>query len=326
MAITIIKDTSFNSVPASKIVLPLRKTINLKIKADGTIMNEDGSSLSVLDLGMQGDDCATILHFDLEDLYISGLLRYEVDASTQLLTDYYTPVLYCEIDGDNSNLMGIEFDGVNFYVPSELSSVSQNIKFLYVLKELYRGVDNADNIPNEIEAFVSSEFKGKFQKNLLLKMIDLIEIKNPIENESVTLKKPTINLIFDKDKQLKIDSVGNQRLGYAQDNLITDITIGGLHADEPITYTVFFWNVDNYGIVGATANAEDRLWIPQEVTQFFGVYNIMVHAATENGEQLYSNIIKMEVVRNFLHNKALVNLSTTVKTEDNETIFVLSEE
>ena len=323
MAITILKTTNFKKEPDSKIVLPLRKTINLKIKADGSVVNADGTMLTTLNLGVQGDDRATIIHFDLEDLYIRGLLRNEMDSYANNLTEHYQPIIYCQLDDDT--IQKYEFDGVHFYIPSTLSSNTKNVKLLYTLKELYRGEENKDNITEEIEDFVSAEIRGSFDYNMLLPFLDDANIYNEIEVKHETLKKPTIYLNFNAKKALEIDSIGGQSLGYAQDRKITDIQLSGLYADEEISYIVYFYNPDIEGIIGAVADKNDKLWIPVEITQNAGNYTILVYAATTNGEEFYSNTIQMKVVENFLYKGALVDLGAIVKTKDDEIIYVLAE-
>ena len=67
----------------------LRQIINLKIKTDGTVVNSDGSTLEILNLGNKGEDWATILHFELEDKRITNEIKDDVT-----LYDRYIPKLH----------------------------------------------------------------------------------------------------------------------------------------------------------------------------------------------------------------------------------------
>ena len=66
----------------------LRQTIELKIKADGTVVNSDGSTLELIELGNYGEDWATVIHFDLSELYQQGRLGNEITDDVKLYERY----------------------------------------------------------------------------------------------------------------------------------------------------------------------------------------------------------------------------------------------
>lgn len=291
MAITILKNTNWGNMPESNILLPLRKTIDLKVKADGTIVTPNGQQLPVLDLGMQGDCWATVLRFDLQELYLKGFLQNKTDNLDEVFSDYYYATLHVLLV-DGETVINIDFDGVNFYVPEEITQQSGTLKFIYTLKE----IDDQGNHPEIAENFVSSEFTGTISANGISD-VEIEEVEE-FKNEVTTFKKPSVHLMFDDNKILKLNTVGGSRLGYAQDSYITDVKVSGLAGDTPITYTIYF--IGESVKVGVTLNSENRTWIPSKVTQSVGEYQVIVHAATDNGEQMISNPVKLEVVSNFL--------------------------
>jgi hypothetical protein len=78
--------------------------------------------------------------------------------------------------------------------------------------------------------------------------------------------------------------------------------------------------------VRSIANSNDKVWIPSLVTKHAGVYDLIVAAETNNGEQFYSNVIKMEVKSNFLDENDMlgpVTEGSVLLTIDDLFIYVL---
>lgn len=320
MAITILKNTSIRNTPRSKVILPLRQIINLKVKATGEIIPSAGGELGTLFLGNQYEDSATVLHFDLEDLYLRGLFNREVNDYYTSLNTKYRPRLF--VLNPNGEKIAFDFDGVDFYVPYELTKVPGEYKLLYTLKE--REWENLGNA-NAVEDFVSEEFYGNVNK---VPLLDATKTET-IETEDIeisTLKKPTIHLRLNEKKKLTLHEVSGTKLGHAQDKFITDIKISGLSADLSITYSLYFINRELDFAVRAVADSNDRLWTPSLVTKHAGTYDLIVSAETENGEQFYSDAIQMKVIANFLDEDDMlgpIQPGSIVLTIDNQAIYVL---
>jgi hypothetical protein len=133
MAITILRNTSIRNTPKSKITLPLRQVINLKVKATGEITDGKGTRIEKLFLGNQYEDSATVIHFDLEDLYLRGLFSNEAtDFYTTLSTKYRPRLFFLTPQGDK---IAFDFNGVDFYVPYDVTQLNGEYKILYTLKE-----------------------------------------------------------------------------------------------------------------------------------------------------------------------------------------------
>lgn len=285
MGITILKNAATINNSTSNITIPLRQFINLKVKADGTITTPSGEPCPRLNLGTRGEGSATVLCFDIQDLYWKGFIKNqnEIDDTKDILT-FYQPVISALLP-NGTVVDSIDFDGVNLKLSEDFTDQNGQIKLIYKLK-------NKDNTENFL--FISSEFVGVIETTY---DIDNIE-ESEDEYESENLKKPSIHLIFDENKELKLDTIGAQFLGYEGDRKVTNISVSGLTADLPISYSVFFignsvsrkivLDDNNYGVV------------PSEITSTAGYYSIVVHAATENGELLISNPVKMQVIENWL--------------------------
>ena len=143
------------------VVEPLRQTINLKMKADGTVVMKDGSTPGTLNFGNQGEDWATVLLFDLDELYTSGLLKNEVSSSEKLL-EYYTVTAHLKKDNDDANiqtflLKSISQNKIEFKVPKDITQEAGEYQVLISLTEKEKDLDN---VVNKIEQFVSGVFFG----------------------------------------------------------------------------------------------------------------------------------------------------------------------
>ena len=323
MAITILRNTSIRNTPKSKITLPLRQVINLKVKATGEITDGKGTPIENLFLGNQYEDAATVIHFDLEDLYLRGLFSNEAtDFYTTLSTKYRPRLFFLTPQGDK---IAFDFNGVDFYVPYDVTQLNGEYRILYTLKERDWEGENKGNTGQAVEDFVSDEFYGFVNEVPLLDESKTTTIQVE-ELELNTLKKPTIHLALNERKQIELRQVGGKILGHAQDKYITDVKLSGLTADLTITYSLYFINREKDFAVRSIANSNDKVWIPSLVTKNAGVYDLVVAAETNNGEQFYSNVINMEVKSNFLDENDMlgpVTEGSVLLTIDNLFIYVL---
>ena len=143
------------------VVEPLRQTINLKIKADGTVVMKDGSTPGTLNFGNQGEDWATVLLFDLDELYTSGLLKNEVNNSEKLL-EYYTVTAHSkkgveEADIQTFLLKSISQNKIEFKIPKDITEETGVYHILISLTEKTNGLDNVVGVN---EQFVTDVFSG----------------------------------------------------------------------------------------------------------------------------------------------------------------------
>ena len=206
----------------------LRQTIELKIKADGTVVNSDGSTLELIELGNHGEDWATMIHFDLSELYQQGRLGNEVTDDVKLYERYEPKIHFKHIitaateeTEEEAYIDNVDFNGVSFAVPKELTQYIGEYELIYTLKER-RGW--LDNIVQKKEFFVSSVFKGNVKESLY-DYYDLAPVLDSVFVQHQTLKKPSIEISFNDKKRPIIEEGGSQRLGYECDRYITDISI-----------------------------------------------------------------------------------------------------
>lgn len=260
MAITILRNTSIRNTPKSKITLPLRQVINLKVKATGQITDGNSVPVGKLFLGNQYEDAATVIHFDLEDLYLRGLFSNEAtDFYTTLNTKYRPRLFFLTPQGDK---FAFDFNGVDFYVPYDITELNGDYKIIYTLKEKNWETDEdgnpQGNTGEAIEDFVSEEFYGYVNEVPLLDESKTITIQNE-ELLSRTLKKPTIHLTLNEKKKVEVKQIGGKLLGHAHDKYITDVKLSGLTADLDIVYSLYFINREEDFAVRSIANLSDKV-------------------------------------------------------------------
>jgi hypothetical protein len=310
----------------------LRQVINLKIKADGMVVNSDGSILETINLGNQGEDWVTIIHFDLTELYEEGHLGNEITNDVklyerydaQLYFKYVTIKTFEALDGtiitqEEEHISSVDFNGVDFAVPSELTQHVGEHELIYTLREKRIDIDNI--IPKK-EMFISSTFKGDVKESLI-SYYNNAESFDPIVVKEETLKKSSIRIQFDEEKRPVIQEDGNQRLGFECDSYITDIVFEGL---KPLySSAILFVKEGNASLVVCNNN---QTWIPRKITNSAGVYKMMICAWDEFGAQFLSDTFEMEVVENFLaYNDGLYPIegNSIVLDAEGRIIYVLSE-
>lgn len=278
----------------------LRQTIELKIKADGTVVNSDGSTLEFIELGNYGEDWATMIHFDLSELYQQGRLGNEVTDDVKLYERYEPKIHFkhvitaaTEETEEEVYINNVDFNGVFFAVPEALTMYVGEYELVYTLKER-RGW--LDNIAQKKEFFVSSVFKGNVKESLF-DYYEWAPILDSVFVQHQTLKKPSIEIGFDDKKRPIIEENGGQRLGYECDRYITDISV---KASSNVLESAILYVINGSPLV-VNCDANHKAWVPEEVTQHAGLYKMMICMWSENGGVFFSDTFEMEVVENFLN-------------------------
>lgn len=280
---------------------PLRQIIQLKIQADGTVTNMSGGNPGVLNLGNQGEDWATVIDFDLTDLYTQGLLDRE-DVTNSLVMYYVAKIIVVDQDGLRVASLTVPVDDKHafFRVGKDITEYTGRYEMIFTLQEKENEIDNYEG---EIEVFVSSQFSGVVNESIYRfasEMLGNIVVQSPVQYR--TLKKPTIHIGFNAQKDPILKSGESKKLGHKRDRFITDIELDEL-APGALDYIVFFGNLEQDIIIGVYVDENRRLWVPEDVTWYAGQWLVGIGAYTDNGEEFYSNTITMVVENNFLNDK-----------------------
>lgn len=293
-------DAINNAASGLSLGTPLRQIIQLKIQADGTVTNMSGGDPGVLNLGNQGEDWATVVDFDLTDLYTQGLLEQE-DVSNSLTAYYVAKVIVINSEGERITSLNIPVENRHalFRVGKEITENVDQYSMIFILREKENEIDN---YIGQVEDFVSSQFYGEVKESIynFIPLLDNILVQEDVQFK--TLKKPTIHIGFDGKKSPVLRATGGQRLGYKRDRFITDIELEELIPGN-IDYIIFFVSYSSSVIVAVYADENRRIWVPEEVTKHSGDWVIGVGAYTDNGEEFYSDTITMVVENNFLNNE-----------------------
>lgn len=250
-----LSDAINNAASGLSLGTPLRQIIQLKIQADGTVTSMSGGNPGVLNLGNQGEDWATVVDFDLTDLYTQGLLNQE-DTTDSLVSYYVAKIIVADIEGKRieSLIVPVEQKHAFFRINKPITEDTGQYRMVFVLREKENSLDN---YIGEIEDFVSSEFYGEVHQSIYQNIKELhnnILIQEPVQFK--TLKKPTIHVGFDSKKSPVLKSSGNQKLGYKRDRFITDMELEELVRGD-LDYIIFFGNNDL--VVGVYADENRRI-------------------------------------------------------------------
>ena len=167
----------------------LKDTINLKLNNNGSVMKDD-QAVGLLNLGNKGDNCVTLITFDVPEKFKSQYYLYwlvELGSNIYIQKGYFN---------DNANLF-------EEWVDDTLSFNVTNNNMLLALIERdiidNPALVNGGNISTQKEIFVSNEFMGYIEDNFLnsgwnasltadedLYVIDSLGEDNPTEYHTMT--------------------------------------------------------------------------------------------------------------------------------------------
>ena len=277
----------------------IRGMHTITIQANGTI---DASN--IINLGNQGDDGVTILHFDTRAL----------TNKPEYFKDRYQPVIICR------NSMGISqtfnFDGEYFYVPNAITKNAGTYKLVYAIIEnendtTESGKSTEENVAGNTEIFTSSIFTGKvYETNYSLISFDEPEILPSVKTTS--LIKPAIKIKLEGI----ISNGSNNLLGYKLDKYMSYLQLqDGFNNDYTAdSYVIYFTGtaVLEGGVIGQITqgyyfekddNDDDyKCSVPPIVTANPGIWELMIIGYTTEGHEYVSNVFKMSVKDNELVN------------------------
>ena len=288
---TVLKARSISR--AADIAAPVRRNVfNLVINDDGSV----SSGEEILDFGVKGDHCVTLLHFDT-----SNLLWRDSDASQYLAKLCFTI--------NNANYI-YEFDGEDFEIPVDLTQYDGTYSVLYILQEVTE-TDNATggNLENLKEVFVSNEFYGTVRE-LAEKQPAFITPFVYTESAN-SLIKSIMNLVLADDGALTADVL---YIGNNQDAYVRFFEFTGMPTYAATAHVNgVFWN--GRKSYSSEMTPSGKIWLPAEVTRYADYvwhYSVYLSWYDEDNELVYqfvSENINVEVVNNSL---LLKNLNTDI--------------
>ena len=221
----------------------IRQTINVDVSDTGEVNS------GTINLGNQGDDGVTIIHFNLSERLMS-----------MVNSNHYQPMIV-SID-DNGVTTTTNFNGVDFYVPNTITRLDGAYRLVYVVHEKEQVVNG--NIESETEIFTSAIFEGIVQPTNY-PLIDEPEELPQISETSFT--KPKVVMSYR-------GSTETADIGYSMDKFIRYIEIGD--ANELLSqYVIYFTGyVKDSGsntlilkTIGYYCDENNRCWIPPMITQ-----------------------------------------------------------
>ena len=276
----------------------IRETYKITIQSNGTI------DKSNIELGNQGDDGVTILHFDTRDL----------TNKPESFKDRYQPVIICR------NSMGIsqtfDFDGEYFYVPNAITKNAGTYKLVYAIREnendtTESGESTEENVKGYTEIFTSSIFTGVVNEtNYSLISFDEPETLPSVKTTSIV--KPAIKIKLEGS----IGNNSNNLLGYKLDKYMSYLQLqdgfsNGYDTDSYVVYFTGTVTLEN-GIIeqitqGYYFEKDDndgnyKCWVPPMVTANPGIWELMIIGYTTEGHEYVSKVFEMPVVDNELVN------------------------
>lgn len=272
-------------------------------------------------LGYVGDHNVHIINVDTTDLDWKSL---EKDGYGEVdICSHYRPVLIfnrtteSNAFGELPNLCVLEMgwgEGeshvcTSVLVPGQLLLDIASYDIMFALQEVTddsQGEDFEGNISDEYptEVFVSDVFKGYVEYSSQNEFSSALFAGYGVENESLGLKKPLVEIEY---KAGKLNSTTPIILGTQGDVFVTDIEITLPKEFDAWTYYVLFYQSEEwrYRVTPEFKDGKLRFWVPKEITQKNGAYNIALYFQTnmENGlQQSYSTFINAEVKDSFIEN------------------------
>ena len=160
----------------------LKDTINLKLFNNGSVM-KDEQTVGLLNLGNKGDNCVTLITFEVPDNFKS---RYELYWLVELASS-----IYIQKANFNGKLFEVWVDDILSF-----NVTNNNMLLALIEKEVPA---NDGNVLEQQEIFVSNEFMGYIEDNFLnsgwngsltpdenLYVIDSLAEENPTEYHDIT--------------------------------------------------------------------------------------------------------------------------------------------
>ena len=120
----------------------IKRSLDVKVNADGSVAASDGGTLDILPLGNQGDNCVTEINFTLPTELQDGYFGYFI---ADLKDSIY--IQKCEM------LNGV----ANAWIEEQVTfDANKELNLLFVAIET--DIDAGDNITEATEIFVTDEF------------------------------------------------------------------------------------------------------------------------------------------------------------------------
>lgn len=261
----------------------IRQTVELSINNYGKV-----STTGVINLGNQGDDGVTILHFN-----VSNALSKLIENG-----NYQSMII-------DTNQSGYErtynFNGIDFYVPSGITLSSGEHSLVYVVMEKESSTEGGNTNTNS-EVFASSSFIGSVNPTNAPLITDPKEL--PSVEDTNVFTKPAIKMSYK-------GSVNDSEIGYAFDKYIRYIELVEKHSSLQqyvIYYTGYVPEEDgsfNLHTFGYYVNENYKSWVPPVVTQNPGTWQIMIVGYNNEGAEYYSNVFIVNVIDNNLSDVSL---------------------
>lgn len=258
------EDKQYLVHPSSNGYEGVRRTINLLVRESGQIVDET-DEITIerkLDLGNQGDNLVTLIHFDTHELqWGSADSDHTDEEGDYFLKHEYEPVIHFfnpDKERGALNPISFKFEGGDFFIPQELTKEFGQYQIIYSLREQLVSGDTPGNVgeseeENYREVFISNVFYGEVKETLFSSENFNQWIEADVLNERQDfsyLKKPSIVIGLNGDtKQIAIEGDENVVWGNLQDSLVTDIKInfekwkeylkGDWSSENSLFYAVF---------------------------------------------------------------------------------------
>ena len=162
----------------------LKDTINLKLLNNGSVM-KDEQTVGLLNLGNKGDNCVTLITFEVPDNFKQ---RYQLYWLVELTSSIY---IQKALFNDTTKLFEVWVDDILSF-----NVTNNNMLLALIEKEI---PSNDGNVLEQQEIFVSNEFMGYIEDNFLnsgwngsltpdenLYVIDSLAEENPTEYHDIT--------------------------------------------------------------------------------------------------------------------------------------------
>ena len=162
----------------------LKDTINLKLLNNGSVM-KDEQTVGLLNLGNKGDNCVTLITFEVPDNFKQ---RYQLYWLVELTSSIYIQKANFN---DTTKLFEVWVDDILSF-----NVTNNNMLLALIEKEI---PSNDGNVLEQQEIFVSNEFMGYIEDNFLnsgwngsltpdenLYVIDSLAEENPTEYHDIT--------------------------------------------------------------------------------------------------------------------------------------------
>lgn len=312
----------------------IKPTINIKLDANGK------ATVSSTALGVQYEHYSTWMHFDLKDLLWQIQTNYNPTDNIGYDEEYYYALYDFKLvfkHLETNNKTSWEFDGIDFQIPKDITSVPGEYEIALVIQEHLKDEEEG-NVPDidldTRETFISYSWKGKVTASFFTPdLLDGIEVINVDTHQLSALIKPAIDCSLADDGFFMLNPNVSNNIGMYNDNFIRYFRFnpGQLtaHLQEFNLYLIFKQNEKIYlSFFEKTSEWDEKddttcpliSWVPTEVYNTAGDWRIMVAAVsqdyvtddpraedyTENFYRFLSEAITVKVEPGFIEDLILV--------------------